>query len=75
MTPNTLAKLLLPSKSLDALARKSKGAKKAVGKARRKLAQARKAKDLTSIRLLLGMAQVALAKAEFLAQTTKGVRS
>lgn len=69
MTPNKLAAMLLPSPKLNRLARKSKGAKKAVGKARRKLREAVRAKDLTSIRLLLGMAQVALNKAEFIAKT------
>lgn len=72
MTPKLIRSLLLPSPQLDKLARKSKSAKKSVAKARRKLQQAIRAKDLTSIRLLIGMAQTALAKAEFLAQTTKG---
>lgn len=72
MTPKLLSDMLLPSPKLDKLARKHKGARSALKKLQRKLRQARKARNLTEIRILLGMAQAALAKAEFLTQTTKG---
>ncbi len=51
---------------------KNKRAKAALRKMSRKLQQARRAKDLVEIRVLLGMAQVALAKAEFIAVAKGG---
>lgn len=74
MTPKMLNGMLLPNPALDSLAKKSKSAKRAVAKCNRKLRQAIRAKKLTSIRLLLGMAQVALTKAEFLANTKENRR-
>ncbi len=71
MTPNNPLDLLLPNAKIDRLIRKSKAASKAARKARRKLAQAVKVKTAAEMRCLIGMAQVALCKAEFLARSRK----
>lgn len=71
MTPRNPFDMLLTA-DIDRLVSRSKSARKAVAKASRKLAQARKAKRVTEIRVLLGMAQVALDKAVFVAQTGGG---
>lgn len=71
MTPRNPIHLLLTA-DIDRLVGKSKAARKAVAKAGRKLQLARRAKKVTQIRLLLGMARVALDKAEFIARTGAG---
>jgi hypothetical protein len=71
VTPKNPFLMLPSSPELDRLVQKSKQARKAVKKFRRKLEQAQKAKKLTEIRVLIGMAQVALSKAEFLAKTAQ----
>jgi len=72
MTPKSLTDMLLPSPKLDKLAAKNKGAKNALKKMQRKLRAAQRAKTMTEVRMLIGMAQVALSKAEFLTRTAKG---
>ena len=66
MTPNLLSDLINNPK-IDKLAKKSKSARKSIKKLQRKLKMARKTNRLTDLRMLLGMAQVALSKAELLA--------
>lgn len=68
MTPRNLIALMADNPDIDRMTRKSKRAGKAVDKAKRKLRQALKSKRLTDIRILLGMAQVAIDKAALIAK-------
>lgn len=68
MTPKNPFDMLLTA-DVDRLVHGNKRAQKALAKAGRKLKAARSAKKLTEIRLLLGMARVALDKAEFIARS------
>lgn len=73
MTPNNLLELAGVDAGLDQLIRRNKKARKALKKSSRKLKAALKAKAFTEISILLGMAQTALAKAQFIART-KGTK-
>jgi hypothetical protein len=69
MTPKNPQDLLQATVMLDKAFRRNAKSKAAMKKMARKLKAVRRAKDITEIRVLLGMARVALDKAEFIART------
>lgn len=71
MIHGTLQDIIAHQKKVQKTIKKSKKAQKAVAKAHRKLRKALKSQNLQEVKILLGMAQVAISKAEVIA-TTRG---
>ena len=71
MQPLTLDQIKMQQKALERAFRSSHKAQKAMKKSHRKLKQAMRSSNLTEIRILLGMAHIAIDKAEAIAKLSQ----